>query len=328
MSGPVSSSDGLSQNFETAKRRLEFWELLHGTAEGQGPARASLLQAIEVLANPSNALMEVALHHAGSEAELARCEAHFADETWSKRLLLDLQEYSAVFPADTRFHQDIRTAFFESGWPQAHLQALQGPAESGARAARALIGELETVTREAAELLMQLEAVRARVKPPLHILQVQALMRAELALGNLQGRKVLEVGPQEGGLLLELLRLGAEVLGVDLGPQIESPHIIQGDFLHTELPGPFDLIVATAVFEMGSCARGEPEADKRNKSPEVLRRLHALTAPGAIVVLENVMFPIPFLREDAERAGFEVLRQRMPAINLRTGGRGCVLRRG
>jgi hypothetical protein len=143
----------------------------------------------------------------------------------------------------------------------------------------------------------------------------------------LNGRKVLEVGPQEGGLLLELTRLGAETTGVDLWPQNDHPAIIKGDFLHSQLPGPFELIVATAVFENCSCTRGEQDSDPRNNSREMIVRLRELTAPGAVVVLENVMFPIPFTRQDAEQAGFEVLRFLLPGISLRMGGRSCALKR-
>jgi hypothetical protein len=146
-------------------------------------------------------------------------------------------------------------------------------------------------------------------------------------LGSLKGKKALEVGPQEGGLLLELIRLGAETTGVDLWPQNDHPAIVKGDFLHTQLPAPFEFIVATAVFENSSCSRGEQDSDPRNNSREVLVRMRELTAPGAVVVLENVMLPIPFTKEDAEQAGFEALRFLVPGISLRMGGRSCALRR-
>jgi len=326
MSEPVLPDDGLVRNFETARQCQELWELLRAAADGGTSERASVIERLTALPHPASALTQVAVHHAGDAAARARCEAHFADAKWSKIFPLRFQEFSAVLPVDTRFHQRIQDAFSESGWAQAHLQALGGSQGAGVHAARTLMRELESIAQEAAGLLPQLQAMRDRIKPPLHLLQIQALMRAELALGDLRGRKVLEVGPQEGGLLLELLRVGANATGVDLGPQLDSPHIIQGDFLHTELPGPFEFIVATAVFENSSCARGEQDSDPRNNSREVLRRLHELTAPGAVVVLENVMFPIPFTREDAEQAGFEVLRLLLPAVNLRTGGRSCALR--
>ncbi|MBN1210067.1 MAG: hypothetical protein JXB05_34770 [Myxococcaceae bacterium] len=272
-------------------------------------------------------MTSLAVHCAGSPSARARIAAHLADPKWSIWLPLHLQEYRTALPADARFHQTLMDALADSGWAQAHLQALQSSADAGVSAARALESDLEAIAEEAAGLLSHLPAMRARITSTLHVLQVQALMRAELLLGGLQGRKVLEVGPQEGGLLLEMIRLGADATGIDLGPQLQHPRIITGDFLHTELPGPFEFIAATAVFESSSCARGEPDSDARNNSPAVLKRLHELAAPGAIVVLENVMFPIPFTREDAERAGFEVLRSRLPAINLRTGGRSCALKR-
>lgn len=327
MSEPVLPNDGLVQNFETARQCRELWELLRSAAEGDASARASVLERLKAMPHPASALTQAAVHHAGGEAVRAACEAHFADEKWSKLFPLRFQEFSPVFPVDTRFHERIVDAFSESGWAQAHLRALEGSGEAGVRAARTLVGELETVAQEAAGLLSQLKAMRERIKAPLHLLQIQALTRAELALGNLRGRKALEVGPQEGGLLLELLRLGAETTGVDLGPQLDHPAIVKGDFLHTPLPDPFELIVATAVFENSSCSRGEQDSDPRNNSREVLVRMRELTAPGAVVVLENVMFPIPFTREDAEQAGFEVLRLLVPAVNLRMGGRSCALRR-
>ncbi|EAU67167.1 class I SAM-dependent methyltransferase [Stigmatella aurantiaca] len=269
-------------------------------------------------------MTELAVHEAGSAAARTQLTAHHADPKWSKWLPLHLQEYTAVFPEDVRFHQPLPQALIDSGWAETHLRALQS---GGVQAARALVTELDAIAEEAASLLSRLPAMKARLGGSLHILQVQALTRAEALLGPLQGRKILEVGPQEGGLLLELIKLGADALGIDLGPQIEHPRLIQGDFLHTALPGPFELIVATAVFESSSCARGEPDSDAKNNSPAVLRRFHELTAPGGFVVLENVMFPIPFSREEAKAAGFEVPLSRLPAINLRTGGRSCVLRR-
>jgi hypothetical protein len=327
MSEPVFLNDGLVQNFETIGQCRELWAMLRSAAEGEASARSSVVERLKAMPHPASALTQVAVHHAGNDEVRAKCEAHLADEKWAKLIPLRFQEFSPVFPADTRFHQRIQEAYSESGWAQAHLRALEGAGDAGVRAARALVGELETIAKEAAELLSQLKGIRERIKAPLHILQVQALARAELALGSLKGRKALEVGPQEGGLLLEMIRLGAETTGVDLWPQNDHPAIIKGDFLHTPLPGPFEFIVATAVFENSSCSRGELDSDPRNNSREVLVRMRELTAPGAVVVLENVMLPIPFTKEDAEQSGFEVLRSLVPGINLRMGGRSCALKR-
>jgi hypothetical protein len=285
------------------------------------------VERLKTMPHPASALTQVAVHHAGNGEARAACEAHLTDEKWAKLIPLRFQEFSPVFPVDPRFHQRIQEAYAESGWAQAHLRALEGAGEAGVRAARALVGELETIAQEAAELVSRLKGIRERIKAPLHILQVQALTRGELALGSLKGKKALEVGPQEGGLLLEMIRLGAETTGVDLWPQNDHPAIIKGDFLHTPLPSPFDFIVATAVFENSSCSRGEQDSDPRNNSAEVLVRMRELTAPGAVVVLENVMLPIPFTKEDAEKAGFEVLRLALPGISLRMGGRSCALKR-
>jgi hypothetical protein len=327
MSEPAFLNDGLVQNFETVRQCRELWELLRSAAEGEASARSSVVERLKAMPHPASALTQVAVHHAGNEEVRAACDAHLTDEKWAKLIPLRFQEFSPVFPADARFHQRIQEAYAESGWAQAHLRALEGAGEAGVRAARALVGELETIAREAAELLSRLKGIRERIKPPLHILQAQALTRAELALGSLKGKKALEVGPQEGELLLELLRLGAETTGVDLWPKNDHPSIVKGDFLHTQLPGPFEFIVATAVFENSSCSRGEQDSDPRNNSREVLVRMRELTAPGAVVVLENVMLPIPFTKEDAEQAGFEVLRFLMPGISLRMGGRSCALKR-
>jgi hypothetical protein len=327
MSEPVLPNDGLVQNFETARQCRELWELLRAAAEGDASARASVVERLKAMPHPASALTQFAVHHAGNEEARAKCEAHFADERWSKLFPLRFQEFTPVFPVEPGVHQRIQEAFAESGWAQGHLRALAEPGEAGVQAARTLVGQLETMAQEAAELLSRLKTMRERIKAPLHLLQVQALTRGELALGSLKGRTVLEVGPQEGGLLLELIRLGAEATGVDLGPQLDHPAIIKGDFLHTPLPGPFEFIVATAVFENSSCSRGEQDSDPRNNSREVLVRMRELTVPGAVVVLENVMLPIPFTREDAEQAGFEVLRLPVPGINVRMGGRSCALRR-
>ncbi|MET0403201.1 MAG: hypothetical protein ABW123_12395 [Cystobacter sp.] len=314
-------------NFESSEKRLEVWELLRGTAEGRNSARNSLIEELDATPHLPSALTDLAVHHAGDPAARALCAEHLRDPHWADWLPLSLQEYSALFPSDTRFHENIQTAMRESGWASSHLQALQSPGESGFRAARSLLSELHLIANEAAQLLERLKAMRARITPSLHALQVQALMRAELALGNLRGRKVLEVGPQRGGLLLELLQTGVDVLGVDIGPQIEHPSVLQGDFLEVDLPRHFELIIATAVFEFASCTDGDQNSDARNQSREVLHRFRELTVPGAAVVLENIMFPIPFSRQEAEAAGFKVLRIGMPSVNLPMGGRGCVLQR-
>jgi hypothetical protein len=327
MSEPVFPNDGLVQNFETVRHCRELWELLRSAAAGEASARSSVVERLDAMVHPASALTQLAVHHAGNGEVRAACEAHLADEKWSKQIPLRFQEFSPVFPVDTHFHQRIQEAYTGSGWAQAHLQALKEPREAGVRAARTLLAELETIAREADELTYRLKVMRERIKPPLHILQVQALTRAELALGSLKGKKALEVGPQEGGLLLELIRLGAETTGVDLWLQNDHPAIIKGDFLHTPLAGPFELIVATAVFENCSCSRGEQGSDPRNNSCEVLVRMRELTAPGAVVVLENVMLPIPFTQQDAEQAGFEVLRFLLPGLSLRMGGRSCALKR-
>jgi hypothetical protein len=305
---------------DVSGQHAELWKSLQEAGD-------TFVEALREAPHPASALTELAIHAAGGPEARAALTAHQEDPKWSKWLPLHLQEFTAVFPEDARFHQPLAQALHDSGWAEAHLQALQSSPEGRAAAARALTAELNAIAEEAAAWLARLPALKARLGGSLHVLQVQALLRMEGLLGSLQGRKVLEVGPQEGGLLLELLRLGTDAFGVDLGPQIQHPRIITGDFLHAPLPGPFELIVATAVFESSSCARGEPDSDARNNSPAVLRRFHALTAPGGLVVLENVMFPIPFSREEAAAAGFEVVLSRVPAINLRTGGRSCVLKR-
>lgn len=326
MSSASPPGSGSRENFSSEQQRLEFWQALQSAAQGQGPACAQLAESLAALPHPASALTDVALHHAGTPPVREALQSHLQDAKWSQWLPLHLQEYAVIFPANPRFHQVIRTAYTESGWAQAHQQALGGSAAEGVRAAGALAAQLEAIAQEAATLLTHLPALRSRIKPSLHAIQAQALTRAEWALGNLRERKVLEVGPQAGGLLREMIGIGAQVLGVDLGPELDDPHIIRGDFLKTPLPAPFELIIATGVFEAASCARGEPESDPNNNSRHVLERFHALTAPGAVVVLENFMFPIPFTHEDARAAGFEVVVPRLPALNLNTGGRGCMLR--
>jgi SAM-dependent methyltransferase len=207
------------------------------------------------------------------------------------------------------------------------MLALEQPGKVGLLAARRLVAELHFVAEEAAELARTFRAMRGRIAPPLHNLRVQALLRAERALGSLAGRRVLEVGCQDGGLLLHLEALGADVMGVDLGPEIDHPRVLRGDFMTAELEGPFDLIVATSVFEKFSNARGEPEPDRGNTRPVLLQRFRELTREGGVVVLENIMFPLPFSRAHALEADFEVLPERIPSANHCLGGRGCTLRR-
>lgn len=311
--------------FSTGLERAEAWWLLQASALGDDDARIRLFSLLDQCPNPGLALLELAIHHVGTPAQRRRYGSYLRNP---KRAFvpLPLQDYRVVFPEDTLFHEPFTLAVNGCNWTQRHLERLRNERPGCCEVAGELIGDLCLIAEEGVRLLEKLAAMRARIRP-LTILQIQALVRAETALGDLRGLKVLEVGPQNGELFLELLRSGADVFAVDLGPKLQHPRIIQGDFMREALPGPFDLIIATAVFERSSTTQGEPDGDPLNLTPVLLERFRELTTANGVIVLENVLFPIPFSKSDAERAGFEVLNQQVPSVNIRFGGRGCTLRR-
>jgi len=301
-------------------------ELLQRLASGDKDAQEPVVQELSGHNDPTRPLLEAAVTQAGSPRAREVCDRFLADPNWPKAMPLWCLEFNAVLPGRLDIAVALEREFLASGWAKRHLEALRG--DSAPEAARALVAELNAVAEQAADLVNLLQEMRKRIDPPLHILQVQALTRAEWALGSLKGRKVLEVGAQTGGLFLELIRLGANALAVDIEPMLNRPDVLKGDFMTTELPGPFDLIVATAVFELGSSTKGEADGDRNGLfAVPLLNRFRALTQPGGVVVLENIRYAIPFTEEDAREAGFEVLPHRLPSVNLASGGRGCTLRR-
>ena len=139
--------------------------------------------------------------------------------------------------------------------------------------------------------------------------------------------KVLEVGPYDCGLLEECRRVGAAVTGLDLVPRVRAPHVLAGDFMTADLSGPFDLLLATSVFETGSTMTKDLDSDVRNCSVGLLDRLREVIRDGGCVVLENLRQPLPSSPAQARAAGFTVLDHRVPSVNAALGGRGCALQR-
>lgn len=301
--------------------------MLMRAARGDAGARTELAEHLRAADDPSASLVELALEHFGSREAREAIQTHQADPRWSSAIPLHQQEYPVIFRTDARFHLRYTQALAESGWAAAHLQALSQPAFAGRAAARHLLAELHLLAEQAADFTRIARQMRQMVDSMMHLLRVQALLRMEWVLGRVAGKRILEVGTQDGGLLLHLEKLGADVSAVDLGPELVHPRIQKGDFMKTELPGPYDVIVATSVFEKFSAARGEDEPELANTRPELLERFRQLTQPGSLIILENIMFPPPFTAADAREAGFEVLPMTIPSANFRLGGRGCTLRR-
>ncbi|MBI5546089.1 MAG: hypothetical protein HY901_19535 [Deltaproteobacteria bacterium] len=123
-------------------------------------------------------------------------------------------------------------------------------------------------------------------------------------------------------------RRGAAVVGIDLAPSADASgvDIVRADFANGLPPASYDVVLATGVFEAGSCRTGAPQGNSLCGG-QLLSRLRSVTARGGIVVLENFGLPLPFSLPIARAAGFELVPQAIPAVNLALGGRGCTLRR-
>ena len=186
-------------------------------------------------------------------------------------------------------------------------------------AAERLPLHLQEVARAAEDALLALQRMRRLVIPPLHILRVQPLERIQRVLPDLRGIPTLEIGAEDGALLLALQERGAPVSGLDIDPRPSPIPMLRGDLMTSRLPGNFGLIVATAVFEHGL---GWDE----KSGPGLLRRLRSLLTDDGVVVLENIGVPMPFTDADAVRSGLRPIPQVIPSTNPNSGGRGCVLR--
>jgi hypothetical protein len=305
----------------------DLWGELVRFAGGKGRHAGLLVAALLTSGCAARTLVDVAIRHGGSARARRTCDAHLADEQWSGHLPLGLQEYTALLPDDTRFEVPVSVALAESQWAADSLSALEAGGKGARQAARALLADLNAIAEEAAVFAQMGQVMRSRIAPPLHVLQVQTLTRAAMALGSLHQLDVLEVGPCDCGMLEECRRLGASVTGLDLVPRVRRPYVHAGDFMKADLPGPFDLVLATSVFEAGSSMAPGIEADASNRSPALLRRLHGAVRQGGLVVLENLCLPLPFSAAQAREAGFAVLGHRVPCMNAALGGRGCMLQR-
>lgn len=304
-----------------AQAQARYHTLLR-TAAGSSADQNSLVQDLSQQPDLLGSLLELAVLFAGPASARAWCEHHQLRAGWRDFVPLHRQEYVAVLRGDPRFDLKIDEALRSSNWAPDQLAGLGG--ERWADAARRLLTDLSEIALEAGRLAEWIALMRGRIGSGLHALQVQALMRASLAVESFDGLKVLEVGPREGHLLRELQRAGAEVQGVDLEPLI--PEVSRGDFMTVGLGGSFDLLIATSVFEVGS-EMSKTDASALSRSPALLRRIRDVLSPGGVVVLENLGFPIPFSATQAKAAGFEVLPHPVPSVNHIHGGRGCTLRK-
>lgn len=108
-----------------------------------------------------------------------------------------------------------------------------------------------------------------------------------LALSGLTpGSSVLDMGAGAGEAVALMEGLGLQAKGIDLCPR--GPGVIQGDFLHTGLPGEsLDGVLSECAF----CQSGD--------AAEALREAHRLLKPGGVLMVSDVWFsdPLPLLRE-------------------------------
>jgi hypothetical protein len=267
-------------------------------------------------------LVEEALRRAGTSAQRTRLDGYLASPPWCARVRLDLQEYRAVLPVDVGFDRPIRSALSTSGFGDRHGRSLAGRVPVAA--ARALLADLAGVVQQACGVVTATHRLRTHVAAGRHLLRALALGRLTAAVGRVRGRRVLEIGCEDDALLTFLAQRGAEVWGVDLAA-CSHPRVARGDFMTATLPGPFDVVVATAVFEAGSGFTHLPRAGE--EEVPFLHRLRDLLAPGGVVVVENVGLPVPFSREVALRHGLVADDPRTPVQSVWADARGCTLRR-
>ncbi|MGQ0504246.1 MAG: class I SAM-dependent methyltransferase [Myxococcaceae bacterium] len=221
------------------------------------------------------------------------------------------------------FELAIEDALLATAWTARHFNQLRG--QEPDLASRELLFDLSLLATEVERLLEGKSRLRKRRTGDLHVLQAQVLLRLEALTLDWSNVRILEVGAEKGALVRELQSKGAQVLALDIDPLLPSPLAMQGDFMASVVPDRYDVIVATGVFETGSCIRGEPEAVTANLTADVLDRMRQLLRPGGYVVLENAARPLPFTQTDAQTRGFEVVWQNVPEVNLHLGGRSCCL---
>lgn len=297
--------------------------LVTKAAKGDARAQSRVKQALDAAPSPTLLLLEEAVSNAGTKSERETIREHRLDYPWCLHMRLELQEFEVVLPQEVHFEVGIRGALSNAGWGYEHARAL---GRKGAAASKRLLADLHAVASEAAAYAHKVKEARSRIAPPLHVLQVLTLMRAESVVDSWVGKRVLEVGPQDGGLFAHLRAQGVDVWALDLEPRFKDPRVLVGDFMKETVPGGgFDVVLATAVFEYGSGWEHPPQ--NTTDDVKLLQRLHLLLNPGGVVVMENIGCPVVFGAHAAEANGFEVLNRRTLVHNLAESGRGCTLRR-
>ncbi len=298
-----------------------LWDLLQRALAGDANAPPALAQRLTDTPFPTLLLAQCAVAHAGTPQHRAVLDGSLRDGPWANQVRLDLQPYQTLMPHDEAFDIAMRAALCTAPLGQHHARALR---ESPKRAVTSLLTALHATAEEAVATCQAVTALRRSITPSLHVLQAMALQRATTALGPLRSARVLEVGPQDGGLLHALEAKGAQVTAVDLAPRVHHPIMVQGDFMTAALQPPYDLVVATAVFEFGS---GWVHTAPPGRSDlALLQRLRELLAPGGVAVVENIGYPVPFSPDVALDAGLVPVRGGL-VHHLTEGGRGCTLRR-
>jgi hypothetical protein len=296
-------------------------ELLDRLAKGDTSVVGALQDAL-AMGSPNAHLVRWAIRDAGSASARTVLNEHLGNFHWSNSVPLQTQEFPTLLPHDLRFEDALPGTLSTAAWGYRHVRALRAGGKASVDAARALRAGLDALADEAAGFAHQWQRLWPLLGTGLHVLQAQALMRLEAACQTVAGMRVLEVGPQDGGLMNALVERGASVEGVDIAPKPGVPGVKAGDFMSAPL-GQYDAVVATAVFELGS---GWTHFPSTPGDFVLLRRLKSLLPPGGLVVVENLAFPVPFNSDQAREAGFEVLDVRVVHNGVVQGGRGAVLR--
>lgn len=300
----------------------EFRAALSACAQGSVAAQRTVTSSLAALANPARWLVEAALAPHGDEGD-RQLASHTSSRLGAEVPLL-WQDYPVIFPTTAFLDAPVQDAFRMAPFVSTHTEAIARAPE----AALALLEDLARIRRWAVQMAEETVRLATLLRPPLHILQAQAYRRLELALGALAGKRVLEVGCDEGALLAAFEGAGADVTGIDVVLRTAHPRALQADFLAPLALPPQDGIVATAVFEHGS---GFPEG--RQPALAALRRVHELLVPGGVCVLENVGAPFPFTDDDVVAAGFARVPLPVPSAAViprdivALGARSCALRR-
>jgi hypothetical protein len=273
-------------------------------------------------AGANHKLIALALDHAGEASHRARINTHRSEPEWSKHVPLELLEYRPVVGDAPDFSRTVAEEIEFSPWATQRLDSLRAGDDS---AALALLDDLHEIARFAAASADDVSRLRAHMRERgLHAMQAAAFERCRRLLDDETQRRarptVLEIGAADGELVSALAQTGYDAHGVDVLPS-PHPQVLVGNFLTDEPRTRYDVVVATALLEWGSGIDPAVLEDPRH----VLSRLRALVVDRGTLVLENVRLPLPFTRDDAERAGFTVREERVVSPTLALGGRGVTL---